>query len=513
MKIMPITILFCLLAGCGGSTGSTDAGSDALDGFDGISSDGDSGNGDPADGDSADGDSVSDARRVVEVTLSPDEVQLQVGQETDLFAVARYSDDATVNVTSLASWATDPEGVVTIDSGRVTPVAEGDTLVRARYEGVTSNPSTVQVGPASQSEARGVWVTRWNYSSAADIATIVENLADHGFNQMYFQIRGNADAYYQSSVEPWASGLTGVLGRDPGWDPLQTAIDAAHPLGIEVHAWLNTFPAWNCGAALPQSEGIPHVIESHPEWVAADEIGVSMLGNCAEGYVFLSPGHPDARAHVRNVVEDILNNYDVDGIHLDYIRYPGTQYSHDAQSELGYADAQVLDPDLTWENWQRSQVNEMVAAVWATIDSQRPEVVLSASVWFIYENIWGWSGVSQGYHQYYQDPRAWTAAGNIDVVVPMIYFPLTEPPGERLDFATMLADHIQGNPDRMVYAGIHGDYDDFAEIEAEIEKTRELDSRGFLIFAYPYIEDHAYWDDFASGPLSEDASVPDMPWK
>ena len=362
-------------------------------------------------------------------------------------------------------------------------------------------------------EARGVWVTRWNYSSAADVQTIVSTLADAGFNQIYFQVRGTADAYYSSNVEPWASRLSGTLGRDPGWDPLQEAIDTAHAAGLEVHAWINTMPAWTCGAALPASEGVPHVLESHPEWAAADQDGISMLGTCSEGYVFLSPGNPAVRAHIRSVVKDMITHYPVDGVHLDYIRYGGSQYSHDAVSEAQYADDLTLEPGLSWSDWQRRQINALVAEIHQTVLAERPDVALSAAVWFIRENIWGWSAVSEGFHQYYQDPRAWTQAGTIDALVPMIYFPLTDPPGERLDFASMLQDHLDGANGRHVYAGIHGDYDAFAEIQAEIDRSREMGAMGVVVFAYTYLQDWAYWDDFASGPFTSSAEPPGLPWR
>ena len=361
-------------------------------------------------------------------------------------------------------------------------------------------------------EARGVWVTRWNWSDAADIERIVDELAGAGFNQIYFQVRGAGDAYYDSTVEPWASRLSGTLGVNPGWDPLQVALEAAHGEGLELHAWINTIPAWSCSASNPVSSGIAHVLEAHPEWSAVDDSGTPMLGNCSEGYVSLSPGIPEVRAHIRAVAEDLLGAYDIDGLHLDYIRYPGPEYSHDLVSEAAYAEALQTEPDLLWGDWQRRQINKVVAEVHQAVRQIRPEAVLSSAVWFIRENVWGWSSVSQGYHDYYQDPWAWTAAGTMDAIVPMIYFPLTETPGDRLDFAAMMADHIDNNPTRFVYAGIEGNYDDFAEIAAEVQTARELGAAGFVIFAYPYIEDHAYWEDFALGPCAEEALPPIPTW-
>jgi uncharacterized lipoprotein YddW (UPF0748 family) len=486
MKIFGCLLTVLLAVGCGGSSSQNDGGSDG----------------------DGDGGSV----RLVAIEVTPTSLELEVGAIAQLEAVGTYSDDSTDDITGEAEWIVDPTSVVSVSAGQVTALEVGEASVHAYLDYVSSDPVTVTVKDPAHYEARGVWVTRWNYSSAADVQSIVDNLAAGGFNQMYFQVRGTADAYYQSSVEPWASGLSGVLGRDPGWDPLQTAIDLGHAAGLQVHAWINTFPCWNCGAALPQSEGIPHVLESHPEWVAADSNGVSMIG-CTDGYISLSPGIPGVREHIRLVAEDIFRNYDVDGIHLDYIRYPGAQYSHDATSEAAFAEAQIQDPGLSWEDWQRRQVNLTVEGVFETLMAERPDAALSAAVWFIRQNVWGWSAVSEGYHQYYQDPWAWTQGGYIDAVAPMIYFPLTDPPGERLDFRSMLQDHLSGNADRYVYAGIHGDYSDFSEIENEIAVGRELGAKGFVIFAYVYIINHDFWNDFAQGPLTEEAVPPLLVWR
>ncbi|HSD88468.1 MAG TPA: family 10 glycosylhydrolase, partial [Kofleriaceae bacterium] len=85
-------------------------------------------------------------------------------------------------------------------------------------------------------ELRGVWITRFAYTSQASLEAIIDRAADAHFNAVFVQIRGEADAYYRSAYEPWSQRLSGVLGRDPGWDPLQVAIDRAHARGMELHA-------------------------------------------------------------------------------------------------------------------------------------------------------------------------------------------------------------------------------------------------------------------------------------
>jgi len=424
--------------------------------------------------------------------------------DAGLLADAGASDAAALDVAADAGGRADSAGENDVGAGSDAAVGT-DAGAGADAGGGTD-------AAANPEEARGVWVTRWNYSSADHVSQIVQKLADNGFNQMYFQVRGTADAYYQSTLEPWASRLSGTLGQDPGWDPLQTAIDEAHAVGIEVHAWLNTFAAWSCTTELPQSAGIPHVLESHPEWAAVDDAGNSMIGGCSESYIFLSPGIPAVRDHIAAVVEEIAGGYQVDGIHLDYVRYPGAQFSHDTVSEAAFAEAQVGEPGLVWGDWQRRQVNATVEAAFLGMQSQRPAAVLSAAVWFVYENIWGWSSVSQGYPSYYQDPRAWSAGGYIDAVIPMLYFPLTDPPGERLDFRTLLQDHVDGNAGRHVYAGIEADYAAFDEIGSQVDVSREL-AAGYVVFAYTHLEDHAYWGDFGSGPNVSAARPPGMPWR
>jgi uncharacterized lipoprotein YddW (UPF0748 family) len=94
-------------------------------------------------------------------------------------------------------------------------------------------------------EARAVWVNRFEYNSPADVREIVQRVAAANFNVIYFQVRGQGDAYYRSALEPCAIRLCGRLGNgSPPFDPLQIAIDEAHARGIQLHAWVNALPGW-----------------------------------------------------------------------------------------------------------------------------------------------------------------------------------------------------------------------------------------------------------------------------
>ena len=359
-------------------------------------------------------------------------------------------------------------------------------------------------------EFRGLWVTRWDYGSAADIEAILQEAADWGFNAVFFQVRATADAYYDSTVEPWAKGLTGTLGQDPGWDPLAVAIEAAHARDLELHAWLNTFTAWS-GTTPPPASDPPHILYAHPEWRQAGSDGTPMAWN--DSYTWVSPGIPGVRQHILAVVDDIASRYAVDGIHLDYIRYAGPDYSHDSWSEDAFAAAQDADPGLSWGDHQRAVLSGFVGSVTDVVTAAAPAVKVTAAVWGIHQDVFGWGGTSKGYDDYYQHSHRWTEEGLIDAICPMIYWPLTTPPGLRTDYGALVDDHLSAAGDRHVYPGLKADYADFGEIVAEIEFARDSGAPGVVIFAYSTLVKHDHGPALAAGPFAEPASAPAMPWK
>ncbi|GAB4302189.1 MAG: hypothetical protein Kow0090_17740 [Myxococcota bacterium] len=364
--------------------------------------------------------------------------------------------------------------------------------------------------PLEETEFRGVWVTRWDYKSKADVERIMDDVAGAGFNAVMWQVRGVADAYYRSNYEPWASGLSGTLGKDPGWDPLAVAVEEAKERGLEIHAWLNTFTAWS-GSNPPSASSPPHILYEHPEYRQADTSGTPMPFG-GSGYVFVSPGIPEVQQHIINVVLDIAENYDIDGIHFDYIRYAGAQYSHDAISKARYEEAKAKTPSLTFEDWQRNELTNFVANAYAELIALRPSLVVSAAVWGIYKEVFGWGGTSQGFYDYYQDSHRWVQEGIIDVICPMIYWRMTNPKGGWTDFATLVDDFIAKSGERFIYPGINGDLG-ISEIKKQIEYTREAPTYGNVIFAYSYLFEGDFFDDLLSSVYSEPAPTPPMNWK
>jgi len=277
-------------------------------------------------------------------------------------------------------------------------------------------------------EARGIWVTRWEWAKQEiindpqaqkeRIIEIFDLIKKARLNFILFQVRGNGDAFYRSNYEPWSDLLTGKLGKNPGWDPLAFAIEQAHLRGLELHTWINTFPAWR-GTSPPPHTNPEQVYNAHPEWIVCDKNGVPMP--LSSHYVNLSPGIPAVRDYVNKVGMDIVKNYDIDGFHFDYIRYPEKSsdlgYSQDAVSIQLFNSPDENPKNLNWGDWQRENINQLVRKFYDDATALKPWLRISAAIIGKYNySIWN------GYHIVYQDALQWIKEKKIDFIVPMIYW-------------------------------------------------------------------------------------------
>jgi len=212
---------------------------------------------------------------------------------------------------------------------------------------------------AEHVRARGVWVTRWDFKNAGDVARIFKNVKELGATQVFFQVRGNATVCYPSRIEPWAWELTGItpatLGKDPGWDPLAVAVEEAAKNHVELHAWMNVFPGWR--GVEPVPKGFKHPWADKRSWFMVDHRGVLMRPT-ATFYTFMSPGSPAVREYLTSVFGEIAQLYPtLDGIHLDYVRYPGHKelggfrdFSYDEASVAAFQKLYKRKRPRTWTN-------------------------------------------------------------------------------------------------------------------------------------------------------------------
>ena len=391
-------------------------------------------------------------------------------------------------------------------------------------------PSPTPTPPPGMTEVRGIWVTRFDWTrlnqpaDPARIDAIVNNIAAAGFNVVFFQVRGTADAYYASGIEPWAQRVSGgLLGQAPSpyWDPLAYFVQRAHARGLQLHAYVNVYPVGdrlgdNSCPPPPRVMPLPlyyRLQDAHgtidgklnaAQWTTLDAV------SCGE-YQMASPASDVFRAHFKAVVADLVNRYDIDGIHLDRVRYAGRTTSCDPVSEDAYGGSCFSGPPGAYENWQRQQIDTLVREVYqdVIVPSGR-EVWLSAAVWHTYIDRWGW-GYSQGFRDYYQDSQGWTQSGIIDAISAMIYS--ANPETFRLERWRMLvADFQAQRGNRYVIPGIGSDQP-FSEIAARIAAARDLGTAGHALFSYTALEGYGYFDDLRAGPYATPAAVPGLPWR
>jgi uncharacterized lipoprotein YddW (UPF0748 family) len=380
--------------------------------------------------------------------------------------------------------------------------------------------------PRKPEEVRALWISRFDLGSPPSTQTRLEALinraADAGFNVILLQVRATGDAYYTPGMEPWSYRLTSSriadLGRDPGWDPLAVAVKAAQARGVELHAYINAFTAWECGRGAP-----PHTSPEHAYWALASYDPATKAYNpswrvharvngtptpmgdgktdpvpCAE-YLWASPSVE--RVHQRNlaVIKDILTRYGVDGIHLDRVRYPGRQYSHDPES---LATWRASAPAVSFENWQRDNLSRWIGRYQSEVKALKPYAKLSAAVWFTYKKTAAMNfATSQGYYDYYQDSHRWLNEGSVDAIAPMIYGTTFNADIDK--WKVLAADHVAVQGDRQVWVGLGADFDDFSQVTARIEYARELGAAGVAVWSAGAVDGRGYWDEFRAGPFRD----------
>ena len=372
---------------------------------------------------------------------------------------------------------------------------------------------------AQKPEARALWVTRFDYDSEAKIARIMETAARSNFNIIYFQARAAGDAYYRSAIEPCAALLCGKLGGTPSYDPLEVAVREGHRRGLQVHAYLNALTGRAAGIEgqckpIPEPDpGNPrHVLLDHPEYVMSDRTGRLLPCPNSEEYVWLSPAFPEVRSRLAAVAADIARRYEVDGIHLDRIRYPGNAWSWDPASRAEFGKHPDRYP-AEWKDYRTGLVSRMVRETWDSITAVKPGLVFSAAVWGIYHDKWQWKTLA-GKTDLMQDYRAWAREGYMDILVPMTYSRI-KARCARIDWGCMLDEHLQGGEretGRQMYIGIDASKG-AREIVNQIRLARSRGVTGMAIFSFTDADNSRVWPLLQSGVFAERAAVPEMPWK
>lgn len=294
-----------------------------------------------------------------------------------------------------------------------------------------------------------VWALDWPSSTSSttaqknEMVKYLDVLQKNNFNAVYFQVRTMSDAFYKSSYEPWSSYLTGTRGKDPGWDPLAFVVEECHKRGMECHAWVN-----------------PYRFSTGSNWSTAQDQALKSAGmllaytkSDGKTTTILNPGLESVRKRIVDVCKEIISNYDVDGLVFDDYFYPE---GIPVTSSAGDYDLwQKSGASMTFGDWRRNNVNQMVADVYKMVQQQKPYVrfgISPAGAACTSAAVAAKHGIDRcpvasdwQYDGIFSDPVAWLEAGTVDYISPQLYWKTnhkTNPFGPMTKWWSYVAKHF-----------------------------------------------------------------------
>lgn len=282
---------------------------------------------------------------------------------------------------------------------------------------------TISNGFAESSNIRALWVVRDHITTPEAVDRALAFAYKNDYNHLFIQVRGRGDAYYESRLVP----RTHLLEKST-FDPLAYILKKAHQYDLKIHAWLNVYYLWSSPWEPTQKD---HLLLNHPKWLdtqTPDYVDVSSTiqsmkkngKSNGEGF-YLAPTHPEVDAHLQNVITELLQNYHLDGIHFDYIRYHDLNYGMNPVGLKFYLDFNSSVPGLpalevqekpTFAEFKRSAITRFISKASTRIKAYQPNCIISAAV---KPNLY------QARNTFGQEWDVWLAGGYIDWAVPMNY--------------------------------------------------------------------------------------------
>ncbi|MCG6922009.1 MAG: family 10 glycosylhydrolase [Acidobacteria bacterium] len=347
---------------------------------------------------------------------------------------------------------------------------------------------TVPAAASSADELRGLWVVRTALVSPESVDRVVDDAAAGGFNALFVQVRGRGDAFYSSKLVPRSI----LLERQPrDFDPLARLIHRARARCLQVHAWVNVLLVGHFGQPVPRG----HVLERHPDWIMVPRSVAREAFNASpqrvlqlvrragrqdgdvEGY-YLSPSVPAAVDHLEEVVRELVQSYRIDGLHLDFIRYPGPSWDHSRAALVAFrrihqSPALLGGPDrdlFGWDEYRRRTLTALASRLADAARVERPGIVLSAAVA---------ADEAQAVNNKFQDWPGWLSSGILSALCPMTYTP------DNQLFLTQVQQALARARGRQpVWAGIGAYRLDFEGIVERVVLARRAGAGGVVLFSH-----------------------------
>ncbi len=414
------------------------------------------------------------------------------------------------------------EKQTTVNSNSQEIKKQKDTLAKPEQPIVKQAPMIEIPSNTMMREFRAAWIATvdnidWpsrpglsSYEQKAEAIELLDFLKRNKFNAVILQVRPQADALYQSDLEPWSYFLTGEQGAppEPYYDPLAFWIEEAHNRGLELHAWLNPYRAHHVKGNVISEKS---VVKKNPDAVY----------KLKEGYWWMDPSMKKTQDLTSAVVMDIVKRYDVDGIHFDDYFYPYPAYNGDKdfpdlKSWNNYVNS---GGTLSKSDWRRNAVNTLIERLYNEIKAEKKHVKFGLSPFGIYRP--GYPSTVTGFDQYeklYADAKLWLNKGWVDYMAPQLYWPINKT-GQR--FPDLLSWWQSENTmQRHMWPGINvvnksPTPESNQEVINEISLTRQLipKSVGTVHWNLSSLtKNPVLAKNLHDGPYQQQALVPASPW-
>jgi len=330
----------------------------------------------------------------------------------------------------------------------------------------------------------------------SELNRILDRLQETHINMVFLQTRIRGDVIYPSKIEPRSEYIKSAYAT-ADYDPLQYAVEACHQRGIECHAWFVVYPMGTEARNKRLNRTVTELNRNH-------------LLKTFKKNVYLDPGDPQTNVYILSLIKEIVLNYDIDGIHLDYIRYPEASAGFpDNDTFLRYGYGKDKD------DWRRENINRLVYAVYDTVKALKPWVQISSSVVGMYKDIPGnnrshWTA----YYSVFQDPVDWLEKGKQDFIVPMNYY-------SGALFYPFVQDWVSRNSGRFIVAGLGAFQMDQKEsawepsvIYDQISFSRKAKTQGNAFFRAAYLTDNSkgFVEELHSNLYRYPATLPPLTW-
>lgn len=374
-----------------------------------------------------------------------------------------------------------------------------------------------------------VWALDWPSSTSSttaqknEMVKYLDVLQKNNFNAVYFQVRTMSDAFYKSSYEPWSSYLTGTRGKDPGWDPLAFVVEECHKRGMECHAWVN-----------------PYRFSTGSNWSTAQDQALKSAGmllaytkSDGKTTTILNPGLESVRKRIVDVCKEIISNYDVDGLVFDDYFYPE---GIPVTSSAGDYDLwQKSGASMTFGDWRRNNVNQMVADVYKMVQHQKPYVrfgISPAGAACTSAAVAAKHGIDRcpvasdwQYDGIFSDPVAWLEAGTIDYISPQLYWKTnhkTNPFGPMTKWWSYVAKHFGRHhyaSHSISFLNSSNTTSDWEEIGKQVQFSRdytENEAPGAVFYSAAYVtgkKQFGFGEWLQVNKFQNKALTPAIDWK